>query len=291
MEMPKHLPPLLALRAFEAVARHLSFSKAAQELCVSQSAVSHQVHKLEQHLGQPLFVRRTRAIDLTTAGASYYQQIQPALEQIAEATRTLLAAEPSQVLRIGLLASFATLWLAPRLADFSRRHPQIQLELQPAINLADVAGAEVDLAIRYGKGHWPNVQATRFLAEQLSPVCSPEFKAGALANGTLLMARSHRPFEWDDWSRQNAVDLTPHPSVMLHDYNIVVEAAVAGQGIAMGRRQLIRRHLAQGSLVDAFDLPALHNAQIGYWLVTAEGPANPAVQCFAQWLLEQGRDP
>ena len=104
MEMPKHLPPLLALRAFEAVARHLSFSKAAQELCVSQSAVSHQVHKLEQHLGQPLFVRRTRAIDLTTAGASYYQQIQPALEQIAEATRTLLAAEPSQVLRIGLLA-------------------------------------------------------------------------------------------------------------------------------------------------------------------------------------------
>ncbi|MCE4053383.1 LysR substrate-binding domain-containing protein [Pseudomonas sp. Au-Pse12] len=288
MQTPQHLPPLLALRAFEAVARHLSFSKAARELCVSQSAISHQVHKLEQHLGQPLFVRRTRAIDLSTAGATYYQQIQPALEQIAAATRSLLAAEPPRVLRVGLLASFATLWLAPRLADFSRRHPEIQLELQPAIDLADVTGAEVDLAIRYGKGNWPKVEARRFLAEQLSPVCSPEFKARALANGTLLMARSHRPFEWDDWSRQNRLDLGTHPSVMLHDYNIVVEAAVAGQGIAMGRRQLIRRHLAQGSLVDAFDLPSLRSPDIGYWLVTAEGAANPSAECFARWLMEQG---
>ncbi|PUA45699.1 LysR family transcriptional regulator [Pseudomonas protegens] len=285
---PSTCPPLLALRAFEAVARHLSFSKAARELCVSQSAISHQVHKLEQHLGQPLFVRRTRAIDLTAAGAAYYQQIRPALEQIAAATRALLAAEPPRVLRVGLLASFATLWLAPRLADFSRRHPEIQLELQPAIDLADVAGAEVDLAIRYGKGNWPKVEARRFLAEQLSPVCSPEFKARALANGTLLMARSHRPFEWDDWSRQNSIDLGSHPSVMLHDYNIVVEAAVAGQGIAMGRRQLIRRHLAQGSLVDAFDLPSLHSPHIGYWLVTAKGAANPSAECFAHWLMEQG---
>lgn len=288
VQTPQHLPPLLALRAFEAVARHLSFSKAARELCVSQSAISHQVHKLEQHLGQPLFVRRTRAIDLTAAGASYYRQIQPALEQIAAATRALLPAEPPRVLRVGLLASFATLWLAPRLVDFSRRYPQIQLELQPAIDLADVAGAEVDLAIRYGKGNWPKVEARRFLAEQLSPVCSPEFKARALANGTLLMARSHRPFEWDDWSKQNRIDLGSHPSVMLHDYNIVVEAAVAGQGIAMGRHQLIRRHLAQGSLVDAFDLPSLHSPHIGYWLVTAEGAANPSAECFAHWLLEQG---
>ncbi|NMY70069.1 LysR family transcriptional regulator [Pseudomonas protegens] len=290
MEMPKHLPPLLALRAFEAVARHLSFIKAARELCVSQSAVSHQVQKLEQHLGQRLFIRRTRAIDLTATGDTYYRQIRPALEQIAQATQALLAPAGQQVLRIGLLASFATLWLAPRLADFNRRHPKIQLELLPAIDLADVAGAEVDLAIRYGKGNWPKVRATRFLAEQLSPVCSPAFKATSLSNGPLLMARSHQPFEWDDWSRQQAMDLASHPRVMLHDYNIVVEAAVAGQGIAMGRRQLIQRHLAQGSLVDAFDLPPLCS-QIGYWLVTAEGASNPALECFTQWLQEQGLDP
>ncbi|UMZ15187.1 transcriptional regulator GcvA [Pseudomonas sp. MPFS] len=284
--MPKHLPPLLALRAFEAVARHLSFIKAAHELCVSQSAVSHQVHKLEDYLGQSLFVRRTRAIDLTAAGAAYYQQIRPALEQIALATQELLAPSTRQVLRVGLLASFATLWLAPRLTDFSRRHPEIQLELQPAIELANVAGAEVDLAIRYGKGPWPKVHATRFLAEQLSPVCSPELKATTLAQAPLLMSRSHQPFEWDDWSARYGVNLAPHPQVMLHDYNIVVEAAVAGQGIAMGRRQLIQRHLAQGSLVDAFDLPALES-QIGYWLVSAEDRLNPAAQCFAQWLSGQ----
>ncbi|QIH11772.1 MULTISPECIES: transcriptional regulator GcvA [unclassified Pseudomonas] len=284
--MPKHLPPLLALRAFEAVARHLSFIKAARELCVSQSAVSHQVHKLEDYLGQSLFVRRTRAIDLTAVGAAYYQQIRPALEQIALATQELLAPSTRQVLRVGLLASFATLWLAPRLTDFSRRHPEIQLELQPAIELANVAGAEVDLAIRYGKGPWPKVHATRFLAEQLSPVCSPELKATTLAQAPLLMSRSHQPFEWDDWSARYGVNLAPHPQVMLHDYNIVVEAAVAGQGIAMGRRQLIQRHLAQGSLVDAFDLPALES-QIGYWLVSAEDRLNPAAQCFAQWLSGQ----
>ncbi|WP_416220655.1 transcriptional regulator GcvA [Pseudomonas sp. B11] len=286
MDMPKHLPPLLALRAFEAVARHLSFIKAARELCVSQSAVSHQVHKLEDYLGQSLFVRRTRAIDLTAVGAAYYQQIRPALEQIALATQELLAPSTRQVLRVGLLASFATLWLAPRLTDFSRRHPEIQLELQPAIELANVAGAEVDLAIRYGKGPWPKVHATRFLAEQLSPVCSPELKATTLAQAPLLMSRSHQPFEWDDWSARYGVNLAPHPQVMLHDYNIVVEAAVAGQGIAMGRRQLIQRHLAQGSLVDAFDLPALES-QIGYWLVSAEDRLNPAAQCFAQWLSGQ----
>lgn len=286
MDMPKHLPPLLALRAFEAVARHLSFIKAARELCVSQSAVSHQVHKLEDYLGQSLFVRRTRAIDLTAVGAAYYQQIRPALEQIALATQELLAPSTRQVLHVGLLASFATLWLAPRLTDFSRRHPEIQLELQPAIELANVAGAEVDLAIRYGKGPWPKVHATRFLAEQLSPVCSPELKATTLAQAPLLMSRSHQPFEWDDWSARHGVNLAPHPQVMLHDYNIVVEAAVAGQGIAMGRRQLIQRHLAQGSLVDAFDLPALES-QIGYWLVSAEDRLNPAAQCFAQWLSGQ----
>ncbi len=284
--MPKHLPPLLALRAFEAVARHLSFIKAARELCVSQSAISHQVHKLEEHLGQPLFIRRTRAIDLTCAGDTYYRQIRPALEQIAQATRELLAVPEQHALRIGLLASFATLWLAPRLADFSRRYPHIQLELQPAIELADVAGAEVDLAIRYGKGHWPRVDSTLLLAEQLSPVCSPQLKATALAHAPRLMARSHQPFEWHDWSASHGLDLSQHPQVMLHDYNIVVEAAVAGQGIAMGRRQLIQRHLDQGSLVDAFDLPPL-DSQIGYWLVTARDASNPSAQCFALWLQEQ----
>ncbi|PMX01464.1 LysR family transcriptional regulator [Pseudomonas sp. FW215-R2] len=282
--MPLHqdLPPLMALRAFEAVARHLSFIKAADELSVTQSAISHQVHKLEEFLDQPLFVRRTRAIDLTPAGEQYYRQIEPALAAIAAATHDLRGERPT-TLRIGLLASFATLWLAPRLADFNTKYPNIHVELLPAVQLADVDGGEVDLAIRYGKGGWPKVQARRFMTETLTPVCSPAFKARGMQNGPLLMAKSHQPFEWIDWQQHSGIDLAQVPSVMLHDYNIVVEAAVAGQGIAMGRQCLIDRRFKEGALVPAFDTPPM-SGEIGYWLVTPERPPNPAAQAFSQWL-------
>jgi len=285
--VPLHqdLPPLMALRAFEAVARHLSFIKAADELSVTQSAVSHQVQKLEEFLRLRLFVRRTRAIDLTPAGQAYYQQIEPALAAIAAATRPLRGEQPS-TLRIGLLASFATLWLAPRLADFSTKNPHIHVELLPSVQLADVAGGEVDLAIRYGKGGWPKVLARRFMSETLTPVCSPDFKANGVKNGPLLMAKSHQPFEWTDWYQHSGIDLNHVPSVMLHDYNIVVEAAVAGQGIAMGRQCLIERRLKEGSLVPAFDTPPMHG-EIGYWLVTPQRPPEADVQSFSQWLDEK----
>ena len=289
MALHKDLPPLLALRAFEAVARHLSFIKAANELSVTQSALSHQVHKLEQHLGKPLFIRRTRAIDLTADGQRYYADIRPALDTLAAATRAQKTAPATTVLRVGLLASFATLWLAPRLAGFLNRYPHIQVELLPAIQLANVAAAEVDLAIRYGKGDWPDVHATRLMPEVISPVCSPAFKAGQLHNGALLMATSHRPFEWTDWCAHCHVDLEHHPRVMLHDYNIVVEAAVAGQGIAMGRHRLIERKLQEGSLVEAFDRPPYHS-EIGYWLIAPKGPASDAAECFSQWLKDACRD-
>lgn len=285
MALHKDLPPLLALRAFEAVARHLSFIKAANELSVTQSALSHQVQKLEQYLGKPLFIRRTRAIDLTADGQQYYDEIRPALDAIAAATRAQRSAPSHSVLRVGLLASFATLWLAPRLADFLNRYPHIQVELLPAIQLANVAAAEVDLAIRYGKGDWPDVHAVRLMDEAISPVCSPAFKASHLRHGPLLMATSHRPFEWTDWSAHYQVDLSGHPRVLMHDYNIVVEAAVAGQGTAMGRHRLIERRLQDGSLVQAFDWPPYHS-EIGYWLVTPHGPVNDAAICFTQWLKE-----
>ncbi|RDS92319.1 LysR substrate-binding domain-containing protein [Pseudomonas fluorescens] len=289
MALHKDLPPLLALRAFEAVARHLSFIKAAQELSVTQSALSHQVQKLEQHLGKSLFIRRTRAIDLTADGQQYYAEIRPALDAIAVATRAQRVVPGATVLRVGLLASFATLWLAPRLAGFLNRYPHIQVELLPAIQLANVAAAEVDLAIRYGKGDWPDVQATRLMPEVISPVCSPAFKASQVHNGALLMATSHRPFEWTDWSGHYQVDLKHHPRVMLHDYNIVVEAAVAGQGIAMGRHRLIQRRLDDGSLVEAFDWPPYYS-EIGYWLIEPQGPASDAAQCFSEWLKDVCRD-
>lgn len=286
MELHQDLPPLMALRAFEAVARHLSFIKAADELSVTQSAISHQVQKLEQFLNQRLFIRRTRAIDLTPAGEAYYRQIQPALESIALATRELRGNDHHETtLRIGLLASFATLWLVPRLADFNARHPHIHVELLPSVELSDVGGGEVDLAIRYGKGGWPKVRAQRFMAETLTPVCSPAFKTQGTGIGPLLMAKSYQPFEWLDWSARNGIDLSHYPSVMLHDYNIVVEAVVAGQGIAMGRHHLIERRLKEGALVEAFDTPPFIS-EIGYWLVTPDRPSSYAAECFGEWLNE-----
>ena len=284
--VPLHqdLPPLMALRVFEAVARHLSFIKAADELSVTQSAISHQVHKLEAFLDQRLFVRRTRAIDLTPAGATYYRQIEPALAAIAAASRELRGNQHT-TLRIGLLASFATLWLASRLSDFRAKYPDIHVELIPAVQLADVKGGEVDLAIRYGKGHWPDVQARRFMTETLTPVCSPVFKRQGGENGPLLMAKSLQPFEWTDWSQHSGIDLTQVPSVMLHDYNIVVESAIAGQGIAMGRQCLIARRLEEGTLVPAFDTAPMQG-EIGYWLVTPDRPLSEPTACFSQWLDE-----
>ena len=163
------------------------------------------------------------------------------------------------------------------------------MELLPAIQLANVATAEVDLAIRYGKGDWPDVLATRLMTETLSPVCSPAFKARQVATGPLLMATSHRPFEWTDWSAHYQINLDHHPRVMLHDYNIVVEASVAGQGIAMGRHRLIERRLHDGSLVEAFDRPPYHS-DIGYWLIAPQGPLSEAAECFSQWLKQACAD-
>ncbi len=295
------LPPMLTLRAFEAVARHLSFIKAARELSVTQSALSHQVHKLEEFLECRLFIRRTRAIELTETGRAYQLQVRQALESIAAATRSIRHTAPApSVLRIGLLASFATMWLAPRLSGFIAANPDIRVELVPSYDLADVAGGEVELAIRYGKGGWPNVNGVRLMDERLFPVCSPhyktrwlaaqhDFKQPGLAPGPLLTAQATIPFEWLDWAKQLRIDISQLSSLMLHDYNIVVEAAVAGQGIAMGRDRLIKRRLQDGSLVHL--LPnAVYEGEIGYWLVTGDAPLSSVTQRFVDWLVAASRE-
>ncbi|WP_250452358.1 LysR substrate-binding domain-containing protein [Caballeronia sp. ATUFL_M2_KS44] len=290
--LTQDLPPLLTLRVFESVARHLSFVRAGSELAVTQSAVSHQIHKLEQHLRAPLFVRHARNIELTPEGRRYYVKVRQALEWIAEATREVRGSGRSGArLRVSLLSSFGTHWLAPRLADFSAENPDIHLQLLPSIELANLGAGGADVAIRYGEGHWPNVTASMFMPERLSPVCSPAYleehgpfaNASALCRGPLLMSYAHRHFEWETWSARFGADLSGIPKIMLHDYNIVLEAAVAGQGIAMGRHRLIERRLAAGALVEAVP-GATCEGGIGYWLVTAEGPGDVATGRFVDWI-------
>ncbi|WP_321800767.1 LysR substrate-binding domain-containing protein [Caballeronia sp. J97] len=287
----------MALRAFEAVARHSSFIRAAAELAVTQSAISHQIQKLEQHLGVLLFIRRTRSIELTPAGSAYYAKVRRALEWIADGTRQIRDAKTQKnPLKVSLLSSFATHWLAPRLAAFSADHPDISLHLMPSIELANVGSGTADVAIRYGTGGWPNVQSSFLMRERLSPVCSPEYLAAhgpftnsiELSKGPLLMSYAPHHFEWDAWCSHFGCDLTNAPRLMLHDYNIVLEAAAAGQGIAMGRHRLIERRLAARALVEAMP-DSRYEGTIGYWFVTPGGPLQENTERFLNWMREAGK--
>ncbi|MGO4330597.1 transcriptional regulator GcvA [Cupriavidus sp. 2TAF22] len=295
MRSTRSLPPLLSLRAFEAAARRLSFSQAAQELFVTQSAVSHHIQRLEADLGVALFERRTRAVALTEAGQAYYAQVHAAFELLRLGTEQVRApAAARTALSVGLLASFATRWLAPRLPAFTAARPDIDLHLRPDIALADVAGGEVDMAIRYGQGAWPGVRAQLLMSERLSVVCAPALIAGParprqpqdLLRYPLLASHAKQPFEWNAWAHRFGLDLRQAQTVQLHDYNIVVEAALAGQGLAMGRHRLIAPQLASGKLVQALPGTMLDDPRIGWWLVMPRGTPGEAAQAFRAWLME-----
>ncbi len=290
--MHRRLPPLPALRAFEAAGRLLSFSRAADELALTQSAVSHHIRKLEAELKVKLFLRKTRAVELTTEGARYLDTVRQAFDLLADGTRDIRAGNERTVLQVSLLASFATHWLAPRLGDFSREHPDIDLQLNTSIAHADLAHGEADVAIRYGQGGWPEVDARLLMPERLSPVCSPALLAQrsrpglkALADFPLLLSHARTQFEWRLWSEAAHVDISENRSVMLHDYNIVLQAAAAGQGVAIGRLGLIADKLRSGELVPMFPEHIFSPPQLGYWLLTAPGEPSAAASAFVNWIV------
>lgn len=293
MRSPRPIPPLLSLRVFEAVARHLNFTTAARELHVTQSAVSHHIKKLEAELGQRLFERRARSVALTDAGRAYYEKVHAAFELLRQGTDELrLPEEAAGPLTIGLLASFAARWLAPRLGAFSALHPNVELHLRPDIALSDVSQGDVDIAIRYGEGSWPGQRSDKLMSERLSAVCAPGLIAGAggskqpadLLRFPLLMSHANRSFEWTAWADRFGLDMRRARIVNLHDYNIVIEAALAGQGIAMGRHRLIAPQLADGTLVHALPDATFDAPDIGWWLVTPHGPRGKAASAFCDWL-------
>lgn len=291
----RRLPPLNTLRVFEAVGRLLSFGKAADELHITQSAVSHQIRNLEADLGVALFIRKTRAIELTAEGRRYLAAMQQVFDLLAQSTSDIVKNERVDV-RISLLSSFATNWLIPRLRHFNLEYPDINLQIEPGIGLVDLASGQVDLAIRYGHGAWRGVDSRLLLAERLSPVCSPELLARGpalrqpidLLGHSLLLSYSKEPFEWTAWSQAAGVDLSTAQKSMLHDYNIVLQAALDGQGVAMGRQVLIRDKLKAGSLVQPFSQFVAGN--IGHYLVTAPGKLPRHVQCFADWICREATE-
>ena len=290
--MSRRLPPLAALRAFEAAGRHLSFSKAGDELLVSQSAISHHIHVLEASLGVSLFVRRVRAVDLTPEGTRYLATVRQAFDLLVAGTDAV-SAQTKATVRVSLLASFATHWLVPRLGRFRERYPGIDLVLEPSVSVIDLDGSGADLAIRYGQGNWPDVDARQLMAEVISPVMSPSLLARGpkveqpldLLGHDILFSYSRTLFEWEAWTKAAGLDLATARRSLMHDYNIVLQSALDGQGVAMGRRRLIADRLESGVLVQPFALSV--HAGIAWWLVLPKRKPSRAAASFLDWLLEE----
>ncbi|ACP22767.1 transcriptional regulator, LysR family (plasmid) [Sinorhizobium fredii NGR234] len=291
------MPPLQALRAFEAVGRLLSFRRAGEELLITQSAVSHHIKQLEETLGVRLFVRKAKSIELTPAGSAYLDKTVEAFGIIADATSEMRRQVARQRVRVSVLPSFAANWLVSRLAGFMLKHPEIEVELDPTLRLADFAADGVDLAIRFGSGQSEGIRAEWLMNEELSPVVSLTLygdgsrfgEPGDLLLQTLL--ESWNPVGWELWLGEVGIDIRRARVLQLTDYNIVLQAALNGQGVAIGRMHMVRDHLAAGRLIQPFP-QTVRSEKIAYWLVMPQDRRLSAgAETFASWLKEEAASP
>ncbi|WP_350304679.1 transcriptional regulator GcvA [Photorhabdus viridis] len=292
--MSKRLPPLNALRVFDAAARHLSFTKAAEELFVTQAAVSHQMKSLEDFLGLKLFRRRNRSLLLTEDGQSYYLDIKEIFTSINEATRKLQARSAKGALTVSLSPSFAIQWLVPRLSSFNLAYPGIDVRIQAVDREEDKLADDVDVAIFYGRGNWPGLRTDRLYAEYLLPVCAPSLLTGEnplktpadLARHMLLHDTSRR--NWQAYIRQ--LDMQQQINVqqgpIFSHSAMVIQAAVHGQGIALANNVMARTEIDAGRLVCPFnDVLVSKNA---FYLVCHDNQAELGkIAAFRQWVLAQ----
>ena len=297
--MADRLPPLNALRSFDVAAKHLSFTKAAGELNVTHSAVSHQIKALEDWLGVPLFRRVNRGLVLTDAGQAYLKPVRDSFERLGEATRRLRIRERSGPLVVSVMPSFAAKWLMPRLRRFRERHPDIDVRISASSQLTDFAREDVDICIRYGRGVWPDVDIELLIRETMFPVASPRLVEGPvplkvpadLAHHTLISDYDWRVDFWQLWLEAAGMsDFVVRHSLSFNYSNLMLQAAIDGLGVALSQNALAGDDLAAGRLVRLFDyaLPT----DYGYYVVVPEGTAQrPKIAAFRNWLLEEARGP
>lgn len=289
----RRLPPLNALRAFEAAARHLSFTKAAGELHVTQAAISHQIKSLEEWLGMPLFKRQNRALLLTDAGQGYLPPLREAFDRIQDATGKLQQRDRSGALTVSTFTSFAAKWLVPKLGRFAAAHPDIEVRL--AINdvLLDFASDAVDVGIRYGSGAWRGLRAERLMTEVVFVVCSPKLLEGPsplqkpddLRHHTML--HDDLPEDWETWLEAAGVGgIRARRDLAFNHSEMVLQAAIDGLGVALGRSVLVADDLAAGRLVKPFELELPTSA--AYYLACPEGTQDrPKVKAFRDWVMSE----
>lgn len=293
--MLPRLPSLNGLRAFECAARHMSFTRAAEELNVTQTAISHQIRRLEDELGVRLFMRLKDGLALTDEGNAYLPGIRSAFLELRYSTEKLLESSNNSVLTISTLVSVASKWLLPRLPSFREAHPDIDVRISASTEWVDFRKGGIDAAIRYGDGNWPGLRADWLMADEIFPVCSPRLLTGDkplntpadLAHHPLLQFSGVTANDWNDWLHAaGQPPLTAKGPRLTFDLAMMaVQAAIDGQGVCIGRSTYVDDDLRAGRLVAPFDLRL--KSVSGFYLVTPYDQAeSKKIVAFRGWLSQ-----
>lgn len=291
--MPRRLPQLNALKTFEAAARHESFTRAAEELCVTQGAVSHQVKALELELGIKLFNRERQRLIITNAGRDYLAVVRDALDRIAMGTERLLQRQSSGALTVSTSPDFAAKWLVHRLGRFAEAHPGIDLRVSATMHHVDFAREDVDIAVRHGDGHWSALHVTRLCAEHLFAVCSPKLASSLRRPGDVLkfpLLHLDDSNAWSAWLQAAGItDAGATHGPILNRASMLIDAAIDGHGVALARTALAAWDIINKRLVRPFTI-ALPLSK-SYWIVCPKATASlPKVVAFHDWLLAEARE-
>jgi len=287
------IPSMTALRAFEAAARHLSFTGAASELEQTQGAVSHQIRELESRLGVRLFERRARGITLTEVGSTYLVHVREALNSLRAGAYSLQPKTNSNVLTVSCSSNFAQKWLVPRMGSFIAQNPQMDLRISASAQHVNFVDDDIDIAIRHGNGHWPQLSVTQLCKETVFPVCSPHLiPEGASPTNVedlkdYVLIHDEQREGWLNWFRETNVDPSGFDlerGPVLSQTSFAIDAAIATRGVALARSALVELDLKEGRLIRPVTQEI--NAPFSYWVVCPKGSEfSPNIQRFMEWLI------
>lgn len=294
--MNKKLPPLNALKAFESAARHLNFTKAAEDLFVTQAAVSHQIKLLEDFLGVSLFHRRNRLLELTELGSQYFYEVQPLLEQIALATDRVRQQSSRQILTIRVPQTFGMHWLVPRLADFHEKYPDIEVRIKGVDQDEGVLGKETDVAIYYGMGDWSDLESIRLTESRIVILASPEYLSRNaihapkdIVDKNLLHSSTYNKWKKmaEHLNLQDQID-AESGSIFSHTF-MVLQAAMHQQGIAIANQILAQHEMEKGTLIEPFPTE-LYDEKSFYVVYPPQSAQVPKVKCFVEWIQQKMKE-
>lgn len=293
--MVNNLPPLTALRAFDAAARHMSFAKAAEELSVTPAALSFQIKSLEEHLGAPLFRRLNRAVELTDAGAALAPGAADGFQSLTAAWRAAQRLQDNQTLTVTAGPAFTAKWLAPRLYEFAQEHPEVELRFSASLKITDITRDAVDVAIRFGRTVDPQLWSQPLAEEWVAPVMTPELASKyttpeSLMSAPLVFDDSIRfldpPCDWNAWFRAMGINFEAEHGPRFSQADHALDAALAGVGVVLGRRALVVKYIDEGRLILPFQRALPTGAR--FWFLCPPGTQDrPQVAAFRDWMLRE----